>query len=144
VASERQDLLAVIMPVARALRRIEEDAASRHGLTMWQYAILAAATDHPGLNQREIASRLDYSANRLVHDLDRLVDLGFVERVPGADRRANLLRVTRTGRAARRRIQAAIHRAEDDLLRDVPSAARRGLEDGAAAVTRRLRGEGDH
>jgi DNA-binding MarR family transcriptional regulator len=120
--AERHDLLALVMPLARALRRIEDAAAARHGLTMWQYAILAAIERRPGLNQAEVAGRLDYSKNRIVADLDHLERAGLVVRRRGADRRANELAVTAAGRAARRSIQDDIHRAEDELLDDVPAA----------------------
>ena len=79
------------MPIARALRRIEEAAAARDGVNMWQYAILSVVAERPGLNQREVAGVLQYSPNRIVGDLHALVERGLVVRRPGRDRRANRL-----------------------------------------------------
>ena len=124
---ERGDLLAALHPITRALRRIEEAAAGREGLTMWQYAILAVVTASPGRSQREVAAHLQYSANRLVTDLHDLERRGWVVRRAGADRRANELHVTAAGEAVRRRVRAEIHRREDDLLAGLPVGERDGF-----------------
>jgi DNA-binding MarR family transcriptional regulator len=134
--TDRHDLLALVMPLARALRRIEDAAAAEHGLTMWQYAILAAIERRPGLNQAEVAARLDYSKNRIVADLDRLEHAGLVVRHRGADRRANELAVTEAGRAARRSIQGDIHRGEDELLDGIPAATVRDLRAALLEIAR--------
>jgi len=120
----RRDLLASLMPVARALRRIEEGAAARDGATMWQYAILSVVAERPGLNQREVAGALQYSQNRIVGDLHALEERGLVLRRPGRDRRANRLEITPAGDAVRRRVQAEIHEREDELLSTLTPAQR--------------------
>jgi DNA-binding MarR family transcriptional regulator len=112
----RRDLLASLLPIARALRRIEEAAAARDGVTMWQYAILSVVAERPELNQREVAEVLQYSPNRIVGDLQALAESGLVLRRPGRDRRANHLEITEAGDAVRQRVQAEIHNREDDLL----------------------------
>ena len=115
-STQRRDLLATLMPITRALRRIEEAAAARESLTMWQYAILSVVAQSPGLNQREVAAYLQYSQNRIVADLQALERLGLLTRQPGADRRANRLASTTAGATTQQRIQAAIHDREDQLL----------------------------
>ena len=137
----RRDLLASLYPVTRALRRIEDDAAAEVGLTMWQYAILSAAAESPGGNQGEIARRLQYSANRIVADLDLLEEQGLVARAPGADRRANVVTITRSGAAMQRRIQSAIHTREDELLAGLTATQRRQLQEVAGALASTVRGE---
>jgi DNA-binding MarR family transcriptional regulator len=134
VVAPRQDLLVSLLPITKALRRIEDEAAAAHGVTMWQYAVLAVVEDRPGLSQRQVATRLDYSVNRLVHDVDRLEALGLLERTEGGDRRAYALHTTAQGRAARRKVQASIHAAEDGLLADVPAEVRRRFTSAAPAV----------
>jgi DNA-binding MarR family transcriptional regulator len=116
MSTDRTDLLASLHPVTRVLRRIEEAAAAREGMGMWQYAILSVVADGPGRNQREIAEHLQYSPNRVVTDLHDLERRGYLTRRPGADRRANTLDLTEAGDAARRRIRAEIHDREDELL----------------------------
>ena len=125
--SARRDLLAGLYPVTRALRRIEDDAAAAEDLTMWQYAILSVVGEVPGLNQGEIAQRLQYSANRIIADLDRLESRGLVVRRLGEDRRSNVIASTRSGAAVQRRVQRAIHAAEDRLLAGLSVTQQRQL-----------------
>jgi DNA-binding MarR family transcriptional regulator len=87
-----------------------------------------------------LATRLDYSKNRLVHDIDHLEHLGLVRReVPPTDRRSNTITITSRGRQARARIQRRIHDAEDELLRDVPPSTRKQFAQLAADITDGLR-----
>lgn len=131
----RRDLLSVLFALTRALRRIEDEAAAADQLTMWQYAVLALVEDAPA-NQTALATRLDYSKNRLVHDIDHLEHLGLVRReVPPTDRRSNTITITSRGRQTRARIQRRIHDAEDELLRDVPPSTRNQFAQLAADIT---------
>lgn len=123
----RVDLLVSVLPLAKALRRIEDEAAAGHDLTMWRYAVLSAVAAWPGRNQAEIAARLDYSRNRIVADIDALEARDLLVRRPGADRRANELVITAAGTAVMGAVQAAIHRAEDDLLADLDAGERTDL-----------------
>ena len=126
--AERADLLASLHPLTRALRRIEDDAAARHGLTMWQYAILSVVAETPDLNQGEVARALQYSPNRIIADLDELQSRNLLERVPGADRRANLLRITSAGAMLQRRVQKRVRAGEDDLLAGLTPSQRRQFD----------------
>lgn len=136
---ERRDLLADVLPIAKALRRIEDRAAGARGLTMWQYAVLSVADALPGSNQAQVAAALDYSRNRLIADVDRLADAGLIERVPGADRRNNLLRVTERGRVELAAVRAAIHAGEDELLDGLSATTRADLRRSVRALGARLR-----
>jgi MarR family transcriptional regulator, lower aerobic nicotinate degradation pathway regulator len=113
---DRQDLLGSLMPITKALREIEDEAAAERGITMWQYAILAVTDQRPGLNQGDVARLLEYSKNRIVGDIDHLEEAGLLRRTSGSDRRANLLTITRAGGAVLRAVRAEIHRREDLLL----------------------------
>jgi DNA-binding MarR family transcriptional regulator len=121
---DRQDLLASLFPITKALRVIEDEAAAEQGITMWQYAILVVADHSPGTNQADAARLLDYSKNRIVGDLDHLEAAGLLQRTAGSDRRSNLLTVTPAGRAALEGVRAEIHRREDVLLADLSPTAR--------------------
>jgi DNA-binding MarR family transcriptional regulator len=139
VDARRQDLLALMMPITRELRRVEEAAAAMRGLTMWQYAILSVAADRRDLNQAEAADLLGYSKNRIVADLDHLESTGLLTRRRAADRRANVLDVTERGRRATAAVQAEIHRREDELLAPVPAATRRALVEALRALGAQVR-----
>ena len=127
------------MPVGRALRRVEEAAAARHGITMWQYAILSVVDRRPGPNQSEVAAALAYSKNRIVGDLDRLEQERFLVRRPGADRRANTLSVTPAGRRVMHAIRAEIHRREDELLAVLPATTRRTFVAALGTISQQVR-----
>jgi DNA-binding MarR family transcriptional regulator len=137
----RPDLLASLFPVTKALRRIEDEAAAAADLTMWQYAILSVVKDAPRLNQRVIARQLNYSANRIIADLDHLEARGLVVRQPGADRRANVITLTRSGAALQRRVQRAIHAREDELLAGLSVTQQRQLHSVVQALARGVRGD---
>jgi DNA-binding MarR family transcriptional regulator len=137
----RPDLLASLFPVTKALRRIEDQAAAAADLTMWQYAILSVVKDAPRLNQRVIARQLNYSANRIIADLDHLEARGLVVRQPGADRRANVITLTRSGAALQRRVQRAIHAREDELLAGLSATQQRQLHSVVQALARGVRGD---
>jgi DNA-binding MarR family transcriptional regulator len=137
----RPDLLASLFPVTKALRRIEDEAAAAADLTMWQYAILSVVKDAPRLNQRVIARQLNYSANRIIADLDHLEARGLVVRQPGADRRANVITLTRSGAALQRRVQRAIHAREDELLAGLSATQQRQLHSVVQALARGVRGD---
>ena len=127
----RRDLLAVLLPVTRELRRIEDAAAAAHGLTMWQYAILSAVVHRAGLNQGEVADLLGYSKNRIVADLDELERQGLLRRTRGADRRANVLSATAAGARRMRAVQRDIHDGEDAMLAQLSTGQRAALAEAA-------------
>lgn len=116
-------------PLYRLLRRAEERCANDAGLTMWQYAVLSVGARHEGLSQAQIADRLGYSRNRIIHDLDVLETRRLAERRAGTDRRRHSIHVTATGRDTVDEIRSAIWAAENDLLSPVPAAGRDSLQD---------------
>jgi len=133
----------VLWTLTRELRRIEDGAAAADDLTMWQYAALAVVEREP-VNQTTLASRLRYSKNRLVHDIDHLEASGLVTRETHPDdRRSNLITITDAGNEVRARIQQRIHAGEDDLLHFVPTSTRTQFRNLAADITDGLRAADD-
>lgn len=123
----RRDLLELVGPLYRSLRRIEEQCASTAQLSMWQYAILSIASSHEGLSQTVIADRLGYSKNRIVGDLDVLAARGLAERRPGYDRRAHAIHVTPDGLALVDELHRAIWAHEEQLLSHMSEQRRAAL-----------------
>lgn len=138
MAAQRVDLLAALAPLTRALRTLENDAAAAAGITMWQYAILAVIVDDPRLNQGEVATRLGYSKNRIIADLDLLEQRKLLTRRPARDRRANMLRATTAGRRLMQQIRSEIRRGEDQLLRALPAEQRRALTSATRTINQAL------
>lgn len=137
----RRDLLASVHPLAKELRRIEDQAAADYGVTMWQYAILSVVSDSPGLNQGQVARNLQYSANRIVADLDELQERGLLVREPGQDRRANQLHVTEAGAALQRKVQHDVHDREDDLLAGLSPTRQRQLRAALQQLAQQMRAD---
>jgi DNA-binding MarR family transcriptional regulator len=135
----RRDLLAVLAPLTRALRRVEDEAAARAGITMWQYAILSVIAETPGLNQGQVARRLGYSKNRIVADLDLLEERQLLVRQPGPDRRANVLSATVAGIRLMKQVRAEVHDGEDTLLTSLPHEQRAALIAAVHAIGETLR-----
>lgn len=125
MADDRRDLLASLLPLAKALRRIEDAAAAEHGITMWQYAIVSLAVAAPGMSQSEMASGMGYSKNRIVADINHLEQRALLRRQPGADRRVHTLQATEAGIGVMRAIRDEIHRREDELLAGISATAQR-------------------
>jgi len=125
---ERRDLLGLLGPLYRSLRRAEDRCAQAAGLSMWQYAVLSVAAREEGQSQTQLADRLGYSRNRIVGDLDVLQARGLAERRAGADRRRNSIHVTPAGVATVAEIQRAIWAAEDELLAHLPAGGRASLQ----------------
>ncbi len=137
--TERIDLLAQLLSFTKELRRIEDAAAAEHGVTMWQYAVLAVLDTHPGMNQAEVAQVLEYSRNRIVADIDLLEQRGWLVRERGSDRRSNVLRSTPDGARLMRAVRTEIHRGEDELLADFSTSQRAELDRVAGRISRLMR-----
>ena len=126
--TDRRDLLGQLLPFTKELRRNEDRAATAHGVSMWQYAVLSVAEAHDPVNQAEAAALLGYSRNRIIADIDTLEGRGLLVRERAADRRANTLHVTPAGVTLMRAIKTDIQRGEDELLAGLTAAERNELD----------------
>lgn len=69
------------------------------GLSIPQFDVLSALSDHAGITQVDLAQRLFVTKGNVSGLIDRLVDTGLVERRRGApDRRSHALFLTEKGR----------------------------------------------
>jgi DNA-binding MarR family transcriptional regulator len=96
-------------------------------------------SDTPGLNQGQVAKVLQYSANRLVADLDDLQQRGLTIRQPGDDRRSNHLFATKAGMDLKERVQHEVHAREDELLAPLTVNRQRVLRAALQDLARQLR-----
>jgi DNA-binding MarR family transcriptional regulator len=115
--SAREDLGAQFARITRRLIALEQPLLDKHGLTMWEYAVLLRLRAAPAQTQLELAQAVNYDKTRLIALLDGLEQRGLVEREPAAtDRRARTVKLTRTGRTTVTATQRDIHQMEDRLL----------------------------
>jgi DNA-binding MarR family transcriptional regulator len=95
------------------LRILEEDLFSQHGLTPQQYnALRLLSAEHPNkLRTLDLAGRLVSRAPDITRLLDKLEQLGYVERDRDADnRRVVHIGITEAGRDLLRRLREPIRR----------------------------------
>ena len=125
----RPDLAAMVIPLGRALVAAELPVLSRHGLSMWGYAVLLRLDERPLRGQSALAEAVGADKSRLIGVLDELQDQGLIHRRPDpTDRRAHLLTITAAGRRLRDDVQAAIQQQEEEqVLGRLPAADRQGF-----------------
>lgn len=90
----------------------------------------------------ELARILNYSPGALTRLLDKLEQLGYLQRVPDpTDRRALRLELTPSGRSVHKRMIACGNAAAERAFAEISQAERRQLHDLLARVLNHLHGE---
>ena len=117
------------------VRRLQQVAvrlfAERVGedLTPVQFAALAAAARHPGLDQAALGNLIGYDRTTIGGVVDRLESKGWVERSAAAgDRRLKLVGLTAAGRAVLQRATAQVEQVQAHLVEPLSDAERRQFE----------------
>ncbi|MGW1782619.1 MarR family winged helix-turn-helix transcriptional regulator [Streptomyces sp. NPDC002143] len=125
-----------------AIRSFMDEALRPYGLTTFQYTALTVLQHRGGLSSAQLARR-SFVRPQTMHEIVRsLEERGLIERThaPG-NRRTMEARLTEAGAELLTACAPAVHKLEDELLRDMPeaqrSAFRQGLEDGFASLTGR-------
>jgi MarR family transcriptional regulator for hemolysin len=97
--SVRREFAFVLNDVARLLRTYADHKAAQFGMTRAQWAVLVRVERAEGLKQSELAEILDIQPITLTRLLDKLCDLGLIERrADPVDRRAKRLFLTAAAR----------------------------------------------
>lgn len=109
------DMLVVLYDVARHMRTYADAEAQSLGVTRAQLIILGRLERQPDLSQSELAALAEVAPMTVARLVDRLEELGLVERrVDPKDRRLWRLRLTPAAAPAVReikRLRAKIHNA---------------------------------
>jgi len=93
------DFLFALFETQRLLRLYAEKQARRFGLTKAQWSVLAKLERTEGLKQTEIADLLEIQPITLTRLIDKLYELGLIERrSDDSDRRVNRLYLTEAAR----------------------------------------------
>jgi len=96
---ESRALSGRLFQVAERVRADFADVVGEVGLTPLQARTVLWLAEPSAM--RGLAQHLECDASNVTGLADRLEELGVVERVPGADRRVKLLRLTRRGATVR-------------------------------------------
>jgi DNA-binding MarR family transcriptional regulator len=114
--------------LAVAVRRVldaEAPLLDAHGLTMWEYVVLARLGRGAAPTQLALARAVGYDKTRLIALLDALARRELIVRTPDpADRRAHLVTLTDAGRARLAAVRAEIRAMEAGLLEALPESDR--------------------
>jgi DNA-binding MarR family transcriptional regulator len=122
---DRRDLAAMFAPLTRALIAREEPVLQAHDISLWGYMVLTGLADHPVRTQAALAQAINADKSRIIGVLDDLQRRGLIRRqADAADRRVHLLSLTADGDRLRRSVEAAIRRAEEEVLAVLPPADR--------------------
>lgn len=114
--------------VARLMRKRFEQHARGLGLTRSQWHALAYLSRNENISQTGLADLLDLEPITLSRTVDRLVDTGFVERVPDpSDRRVWRLRLTKAGRSKLDQVRAPGDKTRAETLEGISEADRARL-----------------
>lgn len=122
-----------VQPTPSALARrfyqictsVVTEALADEGLTPLQYAVLAYLYVKPDLDQNNLAARLGVDRASTSALVDQLEEKGWVERqVNPDDRRARLLRLSRSGTMLRERLHPTGRAAEKEILSALTASER--------------------
>ena len=118
----------LVHDVARLLRKRFEQHARGSGLTRSQWQVLAYLERNEGIHQNGLAELLEVEPITLGRMVDRLQDLGFVERRPHpSDRRVWLLHLTQKALPKLADLGILAERTRAEALADIPQAEREQL-----------------
>jgi DNA-binding MarR family transcriptional regulator len=111
----------IATPLARRFAQIctavLADMTADVGLTPLQYATLSYLFDEPDIDQNGLAVRLGVDRTSAGQLIDQMESKGLVERrINGQDRRARLLRLSRSGTKLRERLRPKAHLMQARLL----------------------------
>jgi DNA-binding MarR family transcriptional regulator len=108
--------------------RLLADALAGAGSRGYHYRLLAALQELGPASQATLGRRAGIDRSDVVAALNELADLGFVKRAPDeADRRRNVITITRAGAAQVRRLEKVLAGVQDALLAPLSAAERRTL-----------------
>jgi MarR family transcriptional regulator, lower aerobic nicotinate degradation pathway regulator len=103
--------------VSKYGRRLLVAALAEHELRLIDFAVLLSLDDFGARSQQQLADSLDFDKSDLAGRIDRLEQRELVTRSQDpADRRRNLVKLTRRGRALVRRLQPVALRSQEGFL----------------------------
>ncbi|MEO5795788.1 MAG: MarR family transcriptional regulator [Rhodoferax sp.] len=101
------------------------DETQEMNITPVQFALLFAASQQAGLDQRTLAGRIGLDTSTIGAVVDRLESRELIERkVSPDDKRVRLLSVTPTGHALLQSVVPAMLRAQERMLAPLPADER--------------------
>ncbi|AJD40687.1 MarR family transcriptional regulator [Rhizobium sp. SEMIA 4085] len=124
----RRELIEDIAAFTRKLRATFDSLVRERNMTLPRARVFFTLNKKDGINQRELAERLELETPTLVRILDAMEAQGFLERrVAGSDRRAKEIYMTDAGRAVAGEVE--------DLAADVRARVVAGISESDLRTT---------
>jgi DNA-binding MarR family transcriptional regulator len=109
-------------------QRILRDAFEAEGVRGYDFRVLAAIEQHGPSSQADIGRTTGIDRSDVVATLDDLVHRGWARRDPDpADRRRNVVSLTKSGRTALERLDRVLGQVQDEVLRPLTATERTTL-----------------
>jgi MarR family transcriptional regulator for hemolysin len=127
-AAVQQDFMFLMAQINRQWRRIIDRQLHSRGLTeaMWLPLLhLARASQSAAqpMRQKDLAASLSLDSSSVVRLLDGLENAGFIERAENADRRANTIRLTASGKSTVKKVESLLVKNRREVFACVPEQA---------------------
>lgn len=107
------------------------DLMKPHGLERYFVAVLFLNDHDGGITQKDLGDALRRDKVFIMRMVDALSEKGFVERRQDCnDRRCQLIKLTKEGKALVPKIRAAVEQTNDLIFKDFTSEERKGFEKG--------------
>jgi DNA-binding MarR family transcriptional regulator len=118
-----------LVRLGRHLEHLLAEALRPHGLTPQQYGILAQLSARPALTQAALAEAVLMRPQSMQHQLERLEDLGLIERpaLRGRGQR-NPVHLSEAGLTALSRVHGRIQHANSDTALGVDPSEHEALD----------------
>lgn len=135
-----EDSVPIFQDIARFRALIFDSLLKPHGMTMSQGWVLVHLMRQNGLNQAELASRLDIAPVTTSKLIDKLEARGFVERRPDPeDRRSNRVYSTDAGKAMVKIMTQTIRELDGIAYEGIDDAQRRAAMQFLKVVRKNLK-----
>lgn len=135
-----EDSVPIFQDIARFRALIFDSLLKPHGMTMSQGWVLVHLMRQNGLNQAELASRLDIAPVTTSKLIDKLEARGFVARRPDPeDRRSNRVYATDAGKAMVKVMTQTIRELDGIAYEGIDDAQRRAAMEFLKVVRRNLK-----
>lgn len=123
VAHDRPDLGVLLHRLTTTVAQRELPLLRAHQIHMWDYVVLGGLEHGPAPTQTQLAVSVGRDKTRLIQTLDRLENLGLLDREPDPDDRRNrIITLTASGRSVLTACRKDIRVMESHLLADLSAA----------------------
>jgi MarR family transcriptional regulator for hemolysin len=136
-----RELIEDLAAFNRKLRAVFDKIVRERNMTLPRARVFFTLNKKDGINQRELADRLELETPTLVRILDAMEGQGFVERrVAGSDRRAKEIYITETGKVVAGEIDDIAVSVRAQVIAGIPERDLRTTLDTIRAMQANVQG----